>query len=199
MGDALADIFLGSVDLGADLACFKVAHTPRLCGGAEPAAHAAAHLCGYAHGIAVVVTHDNGLDAVAVSHAQQILHSTVFSLLTALDLRCSDIKAFFQLCQQGFGLVGHGSPAAPELSVQQSILPASGKKYSVFVPFCSPIRGYDPQRSCLLRCGGFLQHAQEKAVHAGAGGHRKATMLPCRHSGGQWHLRCADRKFRVAL
>ena len=65
MGDALADIFLGSVDLGADLACFKVAHTPRLCGGAEPAAHAAAHLCGYAHGIAVVVTHDNGLDAVA--------------------------------------------------------------------------------------------------------------------------------------
>ena len=50
-----------------------------------------------------------------------------------------------------------------------------------------------------MRCGGFLQHAQEKAVHAGAGGHRKATMLPCRHSGGQRHLRRADRKFRVAL
>ena len=117
MGDALADIFLGSVDLGADLACFKVAHTPRLCGGAEPAAHAAAHLRGHAHGIAVVVTHDNGLDAVAVRHAQQILHSTVFSLLTALDLRCSDIKGFFQLCQQGLGLVGHGRKLGDQLLV----------------------------------------------------------------------------------
>ena len=38
MGDALTDILLGGVDLGAYLACFKVAHTPRLCGGAEPAA-----------------------------------------------------------------------------------------------------------------------------------------------------------------
>ena len=30
-----------------------------------------------------------------------------------------------------------------------------------------------------------MQHAQKKAVHAGAGRHRKATVLPCRHSGGQ--------------
>lgn len=108
MRDALADILLGSVDLGADLACFKVTHPPRLRGSAEPAAHAAAHLRGHAHGIAVVVTHDNSLDAVAVCHAQQILHSTVLSFLTAFDLRCSDIKGFFQLCQQGLGLVGHG-------------------------------------------------------------------------------------------
>ena len=117
MRDTLADILLGGVDLGADLSRFKVAHPPRLCGGAEPAAHAAAHLCGYAHGIAVVVTHDNGLDAVAVSHAQQILHSTVLGLLTALDLRCSDIKGFFQLCQQGLGLVGHGRKFGDQLLV----------------------------------------------------------------------------------
>ena len=117
MGDALADILLGGVDLGADLACFKVAHPPRLRGGAEPAAHAAAHLRGHAHGIAVVVTHNNSLNAVAVGHAQQILHSTVFSLLTALDLRCSDIKCFFQLCQQSLGLVGHGRKVGDQFLV----------------------------------------------------------------------------------
>ena len=33
--DALADILLGSVDLGADLACFKVTHPPRLRGSAQ--------------------------------------------------------------------------------------------------------------------------------------------------------------------
>ena len=64
-----------------------------------------------------MVTHDNSLDAVAVCHAQQILHSTVLSFLTAFDLRCSDIKGFFQLCQQGLGLVGHGRKLGDQLLV----------------------------------------------------------------------------------
>ena len=50
-----------------------------------------------------------------------------------------------------------------------------------------------------MRSGGFLQHTQEKTVHAGTGGHRKAAVLPCRHPGGQRYIRCADRKFRVTL
>ena len=73
VGDALPDVLLRGIDLGADLARFQVADAARLCGRAEAAAHPAAHLRGDADRVAVVVAHNDRFDAVAVGHPQQVL------------------------------------------------------------------------------------------------------------------------------
>lgn len=86
MGDALPDIPLRCIDLGADLSRLQVAHPARLGGCTEAAAHPAAHLGGYADRIAIVVAHDHRFDAVAVRHTQEILDRTILGLLAALDL-----------------------------------------------------------------------------------------------------------------
>ena len=117
VGDALPDVLLGGIDLRADLTGFQVAHPACLGGGAEAAAHPAAHLGGDADRVAVVVAHDNGLDAVAVGHPQQIFHGAVLGFLPALDLGGSNVKLLFQLCQQGLGLVGHGRKLGDQLLV----------------------------------------------------------------------------------
>ena len=45
----------------------------------------------------------------------------------------------------------------------------------------------------------FLHRAEEKAIHPGAGRHRKSSMLPYRHPLGERHVRCNDSELRVAL
>ena len=117
MRDALADILLGGINFRTDLARLQVADAARLCRGAEPAAHPAAHLRGDADRVAVVVAHDNGLDAVAIGHPQQIFHGAVLGFLPALDPGGSNVKLLFQLCQQGLGLVGHGRKLGDQLLV----------------------------------------------------------------------------------
>ncbi len=83
-------------------------------------------------------------------------------------LRCSNIKLLFQLCQQGLGLVGHGRKFGDQLLVHPVEdllgpearlthgLERSGKlgqrqrkRYSVFVPWYSPMNQYEPD-------GGFI-------------------------------------------
>ena len=44
----------------------------------------------------------------------------------------------------------------------------------------------------------FLHRAEEKAVHPGAGRHRKGSVLPHRHPGRERHLGRHDGKIRVA-
>ena len=117
VGDALPDVLLGGVDLGADLPRLQVAHPARLGGGAKAAAHPAAHLGGDADGGPVVVAHDHRLDAVAVGHPQQVLDGAVLCLLPALDGGRGDVELLLQLCQQGLGLVGHGGKAVRQLLV----------------------------------------------------------------------------------
>ena len=107
VGDPLPNVPLGGVHLGRDFARHQVAHPARLGGGAEPAAHAAAHLGRHAHRVAIVVAHHHRFDAVAVRQLEQILHCTVLGLLTTADLRRRDEPVLLQLGQQGLGLVGH--------------------------------------------------------------------------------------------
>ena len=115
MGDALPDVLLSGINFRADLPCFQVAHPARLGGGTEAAAHPATHLGGDTDRIAIVVAHDDGLNAVAVLHPQQIFHGAIFGLLPTLDLRGRDIKPLFQLGQQGLGLIGHGGKLRDQL------------------------------------------------------------------------------------
>jgi hypothetical protein len=56
-----------------DLAGGQVALEPGLAGGAEPAAHGAARLGRHAHGRAVAVVHEHGLDPGAVGQGEQPL------------------------------------------------------------------------------------------------------------------------------
>ena len=107
MGDALSNIPLGGVHLGRDLARHQVAHPARLGGGAEAAPHAAAHLRGHAHRVAVVVAHNHRFNAVAVRQLEQILHRAVLGLLAAADLGRGDEPSLLQTGQEGLGLVGH--------------------------------------------------------------------------------------------
>jgi len=44
-----------------------------------------------------MVPHHNGFNAVAVCHAQQVLHRAVFCLLAAFDLRRGEIELLLQL------------------------------------------------------------------------------------------------------
>ena len=117
VGDALPDVLLRGVDLGADLTGFQVADAARLSGRAEAAAHPATHLRGDADRVAVVVAHDDRFDAVAVGHPQQVFDRAVLGLLAALDLRGRDVEMFLQRCQQGLGLVGHGGKLRDQLLV----------------------------------------------------------------------------------
>ena len=118
VADALADVLLGGVDLPCYLPCFQVAHPARLGGGAEAAAHAAAHLAGHACGDAVVVAHDDRLDAVAVLKGEEVLHRAVLGLLPPHDGGGGDVIFLFQLGQQGLGLVGHGGKLRDQLLMQ---------------------------------------------------------------------------------
>ena len=214
---AHSDILLGGVDLRADLACFQIAHAARLGGRAEAAAHAAAHLRGHTHRVAVVVAHHDGLDAVAVRHAQQIFYRAVLCFLPALDLGRGNVEAFFQLCQQGLGLVGHGRKLGDQLlvhPVEDLLCPEarlahrfqfSGQlcqrkgRDTAFLFHCVLLLFFTNKPPVSLQLFPvFLHGTQEKTVHAGTGGHRKRAVLPCRHPGGQRCGRLHHRKLRVA-
>ena len=117
VGNALPDVLLGGVDFRADLPRLQIADPARLGRGAEAAAHPAAHLGGDTDGGTVVIPHDHRLDAVAVGHPQQVLDGAVFGLLPALDGGRGDVEPFFQLCDQGLGLVGHSGKPGRQLLV----------------------------------------------------------------------------------
>ena len=88
-------------------------------GGAEGAPHPAPHLGGDAHGVAVVVLHQHGLDAVAVRQLPQVFHGPVqLGHLLPGHLGDGEDAGLPQLLPQGLGEVGHlvkgrGSPVEP--------------------------------------------------------------------------------------
>ena len=118
VGDALAGVLLCGVNFRRDLPRRQVAHAARLGGGAEPAAHCAAHLGGHTDSIAVFVAHEHGLDAVAVGQLQKILDRTVPRLLAAADDGGCNRALLLQLGQQRLGLVGHLGELRHKLLVQ---------------------------------------------------------------------------------
>src|SRR5699024_8349180 len=66
VADILAAVQLGEQHLIQDLRGPQIPDLPTQGGGAEGAAHAAAHLAGDTYRVAVVVAHKHRLDAVAV-------------------------------------------------------------------------------------------------------------------------------------
>ena len=206
VGDALPDVLLGGVNFGADLPRLEVAHPARLGRGAEAAAHPAAHLGGHADRVAVVVAHDDGLDAVAVGHPQQVLHGAVLGLLPPLDDGRGDVKCLLELCQQGFGLVGHGRKVGHELlvdPVENLLGPEAGlaHRFQLRRQLFQRQGGYTAfslHENLLLSGITFLHRAEEKAVHAGAGGDGKRTPVPHRHPGREADVRRHHPELRVS-
>jgi len=77
VGDGKAAVQLGKQHLIQYLGGRQVTHLSGDGAGAEGAAHAAAHLRGDAHGIAVVIAHQHRFDTVAVPQPPQVFHRAV--------------------------------------------------------------------------------------------------------------------------
>ena len=116
--NALARVGHDGVYLARYLACRKVSHAPALCGSAETAPHAAAHLCGHTHGVAIGIAHQHRLDAVAVRKAEQVFHRAVLRTLLAQRAKHLDGALLLQLLQKAFGQVCHGGKFLHALFVQ---------------------------------------------------------------------------------
>ena len=115
--DALAKVAGCGGELAEHLGRRKVAHLAADGGGAEAAAHAAADLRGNAGGGAVLVEHDDGLDAFAVVEAEEVLHRAVhLGDQLALDFRNAARAGLDKTRAQDGGEVGHAVKvhAAPQ-------------------------------------------------------------------------------------
>ena len=77
VGDGQPGVLLGEDHLVQHFRRRQVPHLASDGGGAEGAAHPAAHLGGDADGVSVVVLHEHRLDAVAVRQLPQVLHGAV--------------------------------------------------------------------------------------------------------------------------
>ena len=108
IGDLPAGIQLGEQHLIQHLRGSQVTDLSGDGAGAEGAAHAAAHLRGDAHGIAVVILHEHRLDTVAVRQLPQVLDGAVQTgLLLAGHGGGGDMERLRQLLPQGTGQIAH--------------------------------------------------------------------------------------------
>ena len=108
VGDIQSAVQLGKKHLIQYFRRCQVSYLAGNCAGAECAAHTAPNLRGEAHRIAVVVTHQHRLNAVAVAKAPQVLYGAVVAgYLLTLHSRNRDIAALCQLLPQRFTKIGH--------------------------------------------------------------------------------------------
>ena len=107
----------GGHELADDLAGGEVADELLGAGVAEAAGEGAAHLGRDADGAAVVVGDVDGLDLLAVAHAEEPLAGGVGAGLLGGDLGAADGEAFRQLRLHGLGDGGHGREVAGALVV----------------------------------------------------------------------------------
>ena len=77
VGDGQAGILLGKDHLVQQFPRCEIPHPSPQGGGTEHAAHGAPHLGGNAHGVAVAVTHEHRLNAVAVGQSPEIFYGAV--------------------------------------------------------------------------------------------------------------------------
>ena len=103
----------------------QIPYLPREGGGAESAAHAAAHLGGDTDGVPVVVLHQNRLNAVSVGQLPEVFHRAVQpgGLLPG-HLRRRQGAAFLQFFPERLGEVRHLLPALRPLLEPAEELPA---------------------------------------------------------------------------
>ena len=108
VGNGLAGIHLSKQHLIQHFKGLQLPHQAADGGGAEGTAHAAAHLGGNAHGIAVVIAHQHRFHAVAVGQLPQIFDGAVLlGFLTAQHRGGMDGVFFRQRCPQRPGEIGH--------------------------------------------------------------------------------------------
>ena len=84
-------VLFGAGDKAEHLPRLKIAYTAFKRGSTECAAHAAAHLSRYAHGVAVVIAHKHALDYIAVLKLKQVLYSTVLSRHPFIIYACAAV------------------------------------------------------------------------------------------------------------
>ena len=112
VGDRQAGIELGKEHLIDQLRRLEPPDEPADRRRAEFAAHRAADLGGDADGIAVVILHDDGLDAVAVSELPEVFDRAVeLRDLLARNGGGRDVVQPVQFLAQGLGEVRHGVEA----------------------------------------------------------------------------------------
>ena len=111
-----AGIHLGKEHLVQHFVGLQPPHQAAQGGRAEGAAHAAAHLRGNAHGVTVVIAHENGLHAVAVRQLPQIFNGAVpLGLLLPDHPGGQNGVLPLQGLPEAFGQVGHFLIAANAL------------------------------------------------------------------------------------
>ena len=108
VGHSLTRIAGGGDDLTEKLGGEKVTHLAADGGGTEAASHTAAYLTGDAKSVAVLISHENTLDALAVVKAEEVLDRAVdFGGKLCLNARESVKGLFFKSFAQFFRQVGH--------------------------------------------------------------------------------------------
>ena len=100
-------VLFGAGDKAEHLPRLKIAYTAFKRGSTECAAHAAAHLSRYAHGVAVVIAHKHALDYIAVLKLKQVLYSTVLSRHPFIIYACAAVMERVQLIPELLWQIGH--------------------------------------------------------------------------------------------